>query len=116
MSTTAQKVSLRARRHARIRARVIGTTERPRLSVYRSNTALYAQVIDDAKGATLLAIDTRKVAGATPRDRAVAAGTTLAEKAKQAGITAIVFDRGGFRYAGSIAAFADAARAAGLTF
>lgn len=113
---TSQKVSLRSRRHARIRARVIGTTERPRLAVYRSNTALYAQIIDDSKSATLAAIDTRKIAGAIPRERAVAAGTALAEKAKQAGITAVVFDRGGFRYAGSIAAFADAARAAGLTF
>ncbi len=113
---TSQKVSLRSRRHTRIRARVIGTTERPRLAVYRSNTALYAQIIDDSKSATLVAIDTRKIAGAIPRERAVAAGTALAEKAKQAGITTVVFDRGGFRYAGSIAAFADAARAAGLTF
>lgn len=114
--STSQKVSLRSRRHARIRARVIGTAERPRLSVFRSNTALYAQVIDDAKSATLFAIDTRKTAGATPRERAVAAGTALAEKAKKAGVSAIVFDRGGFRYAGSIAAFADAVRAGGITF
>jgi large subunit ribosomal protein L18 len=114
--STSQKLSLRTRRHARIRARVTGTAERPRLAVFRSNTALYAQIIDDAKGVTLAAVDTRKVAGGKPLERAASAGTALAEKAKKAGITTIVFDRGGFRYAGSIAALADAVRAAGVTF
>ncbi|OGG62080.1 50S ribosomal protein L18 [Candidatus Kaiserbacteria bacterium RIFCSPHIGHO2_02_FULL_49_34] len=114
--STAKKILTRARRHNRIRARVTGTATRPRLAVFRSNTALYAQVIDDVAGKTLVAIDTRKLAGAKPIERAIAAGTALAEKVKALGLDTIVFDRGGFTYAGSIAALADAARAAGLKF
>lgn len=113
---TSKKALSRVQRHKRIRARVSGTAACPRLSVFRSNTAFYAQLIDDEAGKTLASIDTRTLAGATPRERVVAAGTAIAEKAKQAGIEKVVFDRGGFAYAGSVAAFADAARAAGLAF
>lgn len=114
--STAKKILTRAQRHKRIRARIEGTATRPRLAVFRSNKALYAQVIDDVSGKTLAAIDTRTIAGAKPTDRATVAGTALAEKVKALGIDTIVFDRGGFTYAGSIAALADAARAVGLKF
>ncbi|OGG59563.1 50S ribosomal protein L18 [Candidatus Kaiserbacteria bacterium RIFCSPHIGHO2_02_FULL_50_50] len=114
--STAKKILTRAQRHKRIRARVEGTAARPRLAVFRSNKALYAQVIDDVAGKTLAAIDTRKLAGAKPTERAASAGTAIAEKVKALGLDTIVFDRGGFAYAGSIAALADAARAAGLKF
>ena len=104
----------RIRRHARIRARVSGTAERPRLAVFRSNRAVYAQLIDDVAGTTLAAADSRAVAGATLRDRATATGAALAERAKERGVTRVVFDRGGFRYQGVVAAVADGARGGGL--
>ncbi len=110
------KTTKRTRRHARIRAKVSGTAERPRFAIYRSNKNLYAQLIDDIKGVTLFAVDSRSVEGATPRDRACAVGTTIAKKAVDAGVTAVVFDRGGFLYTGSIKALADSAREAGLKF
>ncbi len=95
------------RRHNRIRAKVQGTPERPRLCVYKSNRFLEAQVIDDTKGVTL-------VAG--KMDDAVKLGLHIASRAKAAGISKVVFDRGGFRYTGSIAALAAAAREGGLEF
>lgn len=110
------KQQKRERRHRRVRAKVIGSAERPRLSVYKSNTALYAQIIDDTKGATLAAISSSDEKGKTPRERAEKAAATLAKSAQGAGIKAVVFDRGGFQYVGTIKAFADAARAAGLEF
>ena len=97
----------RIRRHNRIRAKVSGTPERPRLCVYRSNRFIEAQVIDDTKGRTL-------VAG--KMDDAVKRGETIAKQAVAAGITKVVFDRGGFRYTGQIAALAQAARKGGLEF
>ncbi len=103
-------------RHRRVRASVSGTTDRPRLSVYKSNTRIIAQIIDDAKGVTLAAITSDKMKGTTPRERAEAAAKQLAEAAKSKGISSVVFDRGGFLYTGTIKAFADAARAAGLNF
>jgi len=106
----------RARRHRRVRAKVIGTEQRPRLSVYKSNTRLIAQLIDDAKGMTLAAISSDDAKGKTPKERAEAAAGTLASLASAKGIKAVVFDRGGFQYQGTIKAFADAARAAGLEF
>lgn len=112
MKTNVKAVS-RARRHNRIRARVKGTAARPRLSVYRSNTALYAQLIDDDASTTLLAADTRNLTGSFG-ERAKALGGAIAEKAKAAGIEAVVFDRGGFRYAGNIAIFADSVREGGI--
>ncbi len=116
MSTTSRKIEQRTRRHTRIRARVIGTAERPRLAVFRSNRYVYAQLIDDAKGITIASCDSRKVKGATTRDRAVAVGKEIAEQAKKKGVNLAVFDRGGFQYQGVIAALADGAREAGLSF
>lgn len=105
----------RIRRHRRIRSTVQGTAERPRLSVYKSNTALYIQIIDDVAGKTLVSGDTRTLKGA-PHERAAALGAAIAEKAKKANITSVVFDRGGFRFTGNIAVCAEGARAAGLLF
>ncbi len=97
----------RQRRHNRIRAKVKGTPERPRLCVYKSNKYLEAQIIDDVNGRTI-------VSG--KMDDAKKLGTELAKKAKAAGITRVVFDRGGFRYTGAVATLADAARTGGLEF
>lgn len=97
----------RTRRHNRIRAKVSGTPERPRLCVYKSNRYLEVQVIDDTKGMTLAAVKT---------DDAKKAGVEIAKAAKAKGIDAVVFDRGGFRYTGAIAILADAAREGGLKF
>ena len=115
MDKSQYKTEKRAGRHARIRAKVSGTAERPRLAVFKSNTAVYAQLIDDVRGATIAAVDSRKQKG-TVSAGAIFVGTDIANKAKAAGITAVVFDRGGFRYQGIIAALADSARAAGLAF
>ena len=114
--TLAIKQQKRATRHRRIRAKVMGTEARPRLSIYKSNTSLYAQVIDDTKGVTLASISSKEEKGKTPRERAESAAATLAKRAGEKGVKAVVFDRGGFQYAGTIKAFADAARAAGLEF
>ncbi|MBI2773553.1 MAG: 50S ribosomal protein L18 [Chloroflexi bacterium] len=113
----------RVRRHARVRERITGTAERPRLSVHRSLTHMYAQVIDDATGRTLAsASDLDVKTGRSPAaqknktERAKAVGKLLADKAKAAGISDVIFDRGGYRYHGRIKALADAAREAGLKF
>lgn len=106
----------RERRHRRVRARVSGTESRPRLSVYKSNTRLTAQIIDDTKGTTLAAVSSMEEKGKSPRERAEKAAATLAKRAGEKGVKAVVFDRGGFQYVGTIKAFADAARAAGLEF
>jgi large subunit ribosomal protein L18 len=116
MKKTQAKTAGRIARHARIRAKVHGTQERPRLAVFRSNQFLYAQLINDDTATTLAAADTRKEKGATRTEKAVSMATTLAEKAKKAGVSAVTFDRGGFPYKGSIKAFAEAAREAGLQF
>jgi len=105
--TTANKNSTRTRRHARIRAKVKGTSARPRLALYKSNRYLEAQLIDDTVGKTLFS---------GKMDDAVKLGEDIAKRAKAAGITKVVFDRGGFQYAGRIAAMADAARKGGLEF
>jgi large subunit ribosomal protein L18 len=110
-------VQLRHRRHRRVRKRVIGTPERPRLAVFRSNRHVYAQVIDDVAGKTLAAASTRKDAeGDDPKARAKAVGVALAAKAKDAGVTRVAFDRGGFMYHGRIEAVAEGAREGGLDF
>jgi large subunit ribosomal protein L18 len=111
-----KKQQQREVRHRRVRAKVAGTGERPRLAVYKSNTRLTAQIIDDTKGATIASVSSASEKGKTPRERAEAAASTLAKKAGEKGVKAVVFDRGGFQYVGTIKAFADAARAAGLTF
>ena len=117
---TKTKRAARAQRRARIRSRVYGTAERPRLSVYRSNAEIYAQVIDDDRGHTIAAassldgdaaLDTDD---ATKSDVAHKVGELVAERAKEAGVDAVVFDRGGFRYAGRVKALADGVREGGL--
>lgn len=116
MEKTQYKQIKRVSRHNRIRAKVSGTAERPRLAVFRSNRFVYAQLIDDVAGKTLAAVDTRSQKGATLTERSIAVGAAMADKAKTAGVKEVVFDRGGFRYQGTIAALADAARTGGLVF
>lgn len=100
-----------------MRKKVLGTPERPRLAVYRSNRHVYAQVIDDVAGRTLAAASTRAgVEGDDPRARAKATGVALAAKAREAGVTRVTFDRGGFMYHGQVQAVADGAREGGLEF
>ena len=115
-----QKLEARRRRHFRVRKRVRGTAERPRLAVHRSSRHITAQVIDDVAGRTLAAASTLEAdvrSGATGNKTAAAAvGQRVAERAKSAGITKIVFDRGGFQYHGRVAAVAEEARKAGLEF
>lgn len=111
----------RLRRHGRVRKKIHGTAERPRLAVFRSNKHLTLQVIDDDAGRTLAAVSTveaefRTAGGTGSVAGAQRAGTLLAERAKAAGIGKVVFDRGGFLYHGRVAAAADAAREAGLEF
>lgn len=113
---TAQKTTERKRRQTRIRSRVVGTATKPRLAVFRSNKFLYAQLINDETGSTIAAADTRAAKGASASERATEAGKAIAEAAKKAGIETVVFDRGGFKYQGSVAALADGAREAGLKF
>ena len=115
-----QRLLSRRRRHQRVRKRVVGTAERPRLAVFRSDNHITAQVIDDVAGRTLAAASTveRDLRGAATGNKEAAAtvGRLLAERAKAAGIQQVVFDRGGFLYHGRVAAMADAAREAGLEF
>jgi large subunit ribosomal protein L18 len=110
------KIAQRDRRHGRIRATVKGTSVRPRLAVFKSNTAIYAQVIDDTKGVTLAASNTKGLKGTDGFDVAKKAGAAVAKAVMEKGIKAVVFDRGGFKYTGRIQALADGAREAGLTF
>lgn len=120
MARTDHKLELRRRRHARVRRRVHGTSERPRLAVFRSNKHISAQLIDDDAGRTLASASTTEESLRTSSggnvDAAKAVGTLLASRAKAAGVGAVVFDRGGFAYHGRVAALADAARAEGLEF
>ena len=104
------------RRHARIRARIEGRRERPRLAVYKSNRYIHAQLIDDVAGETLVAGSTKEMPKEKKTDAAVWLGGELAKRAKAAGILKVVFDRGGFRYTGRVAALAEAARKGGLEF
>ena len=106
----------KARRHFRLRKRVVGTATRPRLVVTRSARHVFAQVIDDRTGTTLASASTYKLTDGDKTAQATATGTALAELAKAAGVTQVVFDRGGATYTGRIAALADAAREAGLEF
>jgi large subunit ribosomal protein L18 len=111
----------RIRRHRRVRKKIHGTAARPRLAVYRSNKHLNVQLIDDESGRTLAAVSTveadfRSAGTGSSVDAATRVGTAIAERAQAAGITTVVFDRGGFAYHGRIAAVAAAAREAGLEF
>lgn len=114
MNTTT-KTQQRKRRHARVRAKVSGTAERPRLAVFKSNRFISVQLIDDVAGKTLAAAHGREFPGALGA-QAAAVGTAIAGRAKAAGIASVVFDRGGYQYAAQIRALADAARAGGLAF
>jgi large subunit ribosomal protein L18 len=106
----------KARRHFRLRKKVVGTAERPRLVVSRSARHLFAQLVDDGRGVTLASVSTFKLSDGDKTAQAKQAGSQLAEAAKVAGVSKVVFDRGGNTYTGRIAAFADAAREAGLEF
>jgi large subunit ribosomal protein L18 len=112
---TITKNDKRIQRHKRIRATVSGTTARPRLAVYRSNRFVSAQLIDDTKGHTIASAHGREFKGAQSA-QAAAVGKAIAERATAAGVSAVVFDRGGYSYAAQVRALADAARAGGLTF
>jgi large subunit ribosomal protein L18 len=109
------KNDVRKRRHARVRARIIGDASRPRLAVFKSNKYVSAQLIDDAAGKTLASAHGREFKGPAGA-QAAKIGEAIAERAKAAGITTVVFDRGGYRYAAQVKALADAARAGGLAF
>lgn len=116
MITQTKRNEIRQRIHARIRQKLSGTTERPRLNVYRSLNHIYAQVIDDVKGETIVSASTIKLKTGGNVAAAKEIGKTIAELAKGKGVTKVVFDRGGFLYHGRIKALADAAREAGLQF
>lgn len=117
MTQSTKKTEKRVRRHRRIRSQVIGTEARPRLSVFRSNKFIYAQIIDDSKGVTLAsATDMNTKETLTKLARAEMVGKLIAENAKKANITAVSFDRGGFKYTGRVAALAEKARENGLQF
>ena len=109
---------LRARRHKRVRKHLVGTAERPRLVVFRSNRGIAAQLVDDGAGTTLAAASSLNVrtAKGTKSDQAAAVGKLLAENAKKAGVKNVVFDRGGYLYHGRVKALAEAAREGGLQF
>jgi large subunit ribosomal protein L18 len=102
------------RRHGRVRKKVKGSTERPRLAVFRSNRHIYVQVIDDVQHTTMVSASDREVKGGDPTSRAKAVGELIASRAKEAGIERVVFDRGGRLYHGRVAALADGAREGGL--
>lgn len=108
----------RQRRHARVRNKVVGTSSCPRLNVFRSNKEIFAQIIDDETGTTLVASSSKslKLANGGNIEAATAVGADIAKKAKKAKITAVVFDRGGYQYHGRVQALADAARENGLEF
>ncbi|MBI3133579.1 MAG: 50S ribosomal protein L18 [Bacteroidetes bacterium] len=113
------KVEKRAKIKRRIRKNIFGTTEQPRLSVFRSNKEIYAQIIDDVKGVTLVASSSYKnksVEGKNKSEQAAIVGKELAEKAVKAGVSAVVFDRNGYQYHGRVKSLADGAREAGLKF
>jgi large subunit ribosomal protein L18 len=116
--TVATRPAKRLRRRRRVRAKVTGTAERPRISVFRSNRGVFAQLIDDAAGRTLASVSwTEADLKSLPRmDQARKAGELLAERAKAAGVEGAVFDRGGYRYHGRVKALAEGAREGGLIF
>ncbi|HET6964794.1 MAG TPA: 50S ribosomal protein L18 [Acidimicrobiales bacterium] len=120
--STKDKQTARVRRHFRVRKKVAGTADRPRLAVFRSNKHISAQVIDDRSGRTLAAASTVEASlrgsgdGTGNKTAAATVGRLVAERARAAGVTSVVFDRGGFQYHGRVAAVAEAAREAGLEF
>lgn len=115
MDTKIKKLQ-RDRRRKRIRAKVFGESKKPRLSVFRSNKYISAQLIDDSKGVTLASATSKNIKGKSVLDKARAVGASIAEQAKAKKISSAVFDRGGYLYTGSVSAVADGAREAGLKF
>ena len=115
MEKSQYKTTMRTKRHARLRSKISGTAARPRLAIFKSNKFVYAQLIDDEAAKTIAAADSRKEKG-TQLENAKAVGAAIAKKAAAAKITEVVFDRGGFRYQGIVAALADGAREGGLKF
>jgi large subunit ribosomal protein L18 len=114
--TVKTKPQLRLKRRRRVRAKIIGTAARPRISVFRSNRGIFAQLIDDETGRTLAAVAWTEDAlkSLKPAEQASKAGELLAQRAKEAGVERAVFDRGGYRYHGRVKAFADGVREGGL--
>lgn len=112
----------RERRHSRVRKNITGSTSRPRLNIFKSLTGIYAQIIDDTQGNTLVSASTvdkdlrEQMKGMKKSEQAKAVGKAIAERAKSKGISSVVFDRGGFRYIGRVKALADGAREGGLQF
>ncbi len=106
----------RLRRHLRVRKKVTGTAERPRLVVYRSLKHIYAQLVDDVRGHTLMTVTDAAADAGTKTEKSSHVGRLIAEKAREAGVTKVVFDRGGYKYHGRVKAVADAAREGGLEF
>ena len=115
--TVVTKSQARLKRRRRVRAKITGTAERPRISVFRSNRGIQAQLVDDLAGHTLAAVSWTEsdLRSLKPMERAAKAGEVLAERAKAAGVDSAVFDRGGYRYHGKVKAFADGVREGGLT-
>jgi len=111
-----KKLEKRIRLKKKIRTKVSGTSERPRLSVFRSNSYIYAQIIDDSKGITLASSSDLDIKNGTKTERGIEAGKAIAKASIAKGIKSVVFDRNGFKYTGRIKALADAARSAGLEF
>ncbi|MEJ2411455.1 MAG: 50S ribosomal protein L18 [Anaerolineales bacterium] len=122
MAKKRSRADARKRRHLRVRKQISGTAEKPRLNVYRSLNEIYAQVIDDIQGHTLVSASTidselrKKTKGKSKKEQAALVGQAIAERAKEKGISEVVFDRGGYKYIGRVAALADGAREKGLKF
>jgi large subunit ribosomal protein L18 len=122
MNANKKKRQARVQRHNRVRARIVGTPDRPRMNIYRSLSNIYVQVIDDTAGHTMASASTLdkevvgQIEGKSKVEAAKIVGKVAAERAKQAGITQIVFDRGGYKFHGRVAAVAEGAREAGLKF
>ncbi|MDE7180182.1 MAG: 50S ribosomal protein L18 [Muribaculaceae bacterium] len=110
------KIARRNKIKTRIRGKISGTAQRPRMSVYRSNKAIYVQVIDDLAGVTLAAASSKGLEGGTKTEIAAKVGEAIAKKAAEKGITEVVFDRNGYLYHGRVKSLADAARQGGLKF
>jgi large subunit ribosomal protein L18 len=117
-TATIEKRERRTRRRTRIRSRAWGTAARPRLSVFRSNRGVMAQLVDDDRGHTVAAVQwfEAELRGLKPKEQATKAGELLAKRAQEAGVEACIFDRGGYRYHGRVKALADGARSGGLSF
>lgn len=112
-ATTQEK---RTRNHRKIRAKVSGTSERPRLAVFKSNTSIYAQVINDDSGTTLVQANSKEIKKGSVSEKALEVGRTIAERALAKNIKKVVFDRGGYKYVGKVRAIAEGAREGGLNF